>query len=643
MSRTTYQRHEELVTEPLPISLGGTAAKVASQALANLQLVNSDHIGQPNGITPLDADGKIPIQFLPPADVYGISVNGALTGFGGVTQTFKISDYDFDTVYTISCDSGTVSRTDDTITFTPANSNGLQTVTVNGNLYSVNVTKSMVMPPVILSPIDNAVDVTLTPQLVGDAPVVIGLPGNFIASHWEVSQSIDFTVNVLTFDVTTGDKRLCSITEALVLDTNYYVRVRYETDTLGLSEWSTVLSFHTVSSIYAPPSNEEVKLTLQNPIGSEILGWSVSIDNTGQRIIGSTSGFGVAIFVKNSNSWELERTIIQADVGSTSLTDFGTCVTISGDGLRIAFNDPQNNGGKAYIFLRTGTIWSLEAEVVGSDVGINDQFGAWSIMLTETGDRLIVGDYINDDKGAAYIFSRSGTVWTQEAKLSDVNGAAGDMFGSCVSIDSLGTRVIISSQRAENNGVLYAGAAYIFSRSGTVWTQEAKLSATDPISGDNFGVGAVISGDGTRIIVAAPYAAPDGINHTGKAYVYSRSGVTWSYEATLFNDDYLTVDPNQNGGFGDHQIGLNFDGTVAVIGCPCSTEGVNIEAGSAYVFTRVGVTWTQYIRFTASDQSTEEYFAEGVTISRDGTKIAIGSGGADIGGAMNAGAIYVYS
>jgi hypothetical protein len=320
MTRTTYQRHEELITDPLPIALGGTAAKTATEALDNLQLVNRNLIGQPNGVTPLDAEVKIPIQFLPPADVYGISVNGALTGFGGVTQTFKITDFDFDTVYTISCDAGTISRTNDTITFTPPNSTGLHSFTVNGVTYVLNVTASSIVKPIIITPSNNASDVSLTPLLVGNTPNTIGLQDTLHASHWEVCQNNDFTTDVLRFDITTDNKLICSITTDLVLNTVFYCRVRYEFETMGLSEWSDVLSFITITSI----NLSELQILSPGPNVPEFIqhaGTHVTISHDKQVIIlGSPEAeeilgdayFGrgsIHFFKRNGNSYEYQNTI----------------------------------------------------------------------------------------------------------------------------------------------------------------------------------------------------------------------------------------------------------------------------------------------------------------------------------------------
>ena len=123
--------------------------------------------------------------------------------------------------------------------------------------------------------------------------------------------------------------------------------------------------------------------------------------------------------------------------------------------------------------------------------------------------------------GKAYIFSRSGTSWTEEAILTASDKAASDQFGYSVSISSDGSRVVIGAHSADSNSIENAGKAYIFMRSGIVWTEEAILTASDAVTDDQFGCSVCISSDGSRVVIGALSADPNSLINAGKAYIFS--------------------------------------------------------------------------------------------------------------------------
>jgi hypothetical protein len=151
--------------------------------------------------------------------------------------------------------------------------------------------------------------------------------------------------------------------------------------------------------------------------------------------------------------------------------------------------------GSAYIFVRAGTTWTQQAKFIASDGAAGDFFG-YSVSIS--GDYAVIGAYVDDvgansNQGSAYVFMRSGTTWAQQAKLIASDGAAGDYFGSSVSIS--GDYVVIGA-RGDDIGANYdQGSAYVFVRSGTTWTQQAKLTTSDGAAGDQFGNSVSISGD----------------------------------------------------------------------------------------------------------------------------------------------------
>src|ERR1043166_9352940 len=185
-------------------------------------------------------------------------------------------------------------------------------------------------------------------------------------------------------------------------------------------------------------------------------------------------------------------------------------------------HDGLTNAGSAYIFVRSGSVWTQQMRLTALDAADGDYFGT-SVAIS--GDTVIVGANVDDnaggvDAGAAYIFVRTGTVWTQQTKLTASNAAIGDGFGYSVAID--GETAAVGAWLVDLPGQQDAGAAYIFVRSGTIWTQQARLTANDGAVSDNLGYSVALSGD--TIVAGAWLDDNAGGGDAGAAYVFVRSG-----------------------------------------------------------------------------------------------------------------------
>jgi hypothetical protein len=294
--------------------------------------------------------------------------------------------------------------------------------------------------------------------------------------------------------------------------------------------------------------------------------------------------------VSMTGDWIETQKLLASD-GSTN-DYFGTWVVVSGDTAIITAALDLDGRGSAYVFIRTGTTWTQQQKLLASDGAAYDQFNAPAL----DGDTAIIGAPLDDDKGidsgSAYVFTRSGTTWTQQAKLLASDGAADDIFGCTVSIS--GDTALIGALDGNGDG---PGSAYVFTRSGTTWTQQAKLLASDGTAGDYFGV-VSLSGD-TALIGA--YQDDDNGGESGSAYVFTRSGTTWTQQAKL-----LASDGAANDNFGESAV---LDGDTAIIGAPGHNHNGG-ESGSAYVFTRSGTTWTQQAELLASDGAANDRFSE---------------------------------
>jgi len=168
--------------------------------------------------------------------------------------------------------------------------------------------------------------------------------------------------------------------------------------------------------------------------------------------------------------------------------EFGISVSISGDYVIVGAQADDDNGdysGSAYVFKHTDTTWTQQAKLLASDGAAGDEFG-WSVSIS--GDYAIVGAQADDDNGSgsgsAYVFKRTGTNWAQEAKLLPSDGEAFEFFGRSVSIS--GDYVVVAAVSDDANGD-GSGSAYVFKRTDTTWTQQAKLLASDGAAGDWFG------------------------------------------------------------------------------------------------------------------------------------------------------------
>jgi len=216
------------------------------------------------------------------------------------------------------------------------------------------------------------------------------------------------------------------------------------------------------------------------------------------------------------------------------------------------------------------------------------------------------------------------TDWTLRAELTASDGAGGDYLGRSVSLD--GDTAVVGAAGSDVGGESQ-GAAYVFVRSGDTWTQQVKLVAPDGAPGDEFGFAAAISGD--TIVVGARFAAIDGIDGHGAAYVFVRSGDTWTEQAKLSADDGAAYD---EAGFS-----VAIDGDTVLVGAPFA----NASQGKAYAFTRTGTDWAYQATFVADDGAASDRF--GLALAVDGDIAIAGSPSAQIGANGYQGAAYVFA
>lgn len=272
----------------------------------------------------------------------------------------------------------------------------------------------------------------------------------------------------------------------------------------------------------------------------------------------------VYVYTRHGNSWQKQSKIVGP--ATTGYRSFGESVGVSRNVIVVGapFEATDGNStGAAYVYVRTGNKWNLQARLSPQDAATNQQFG--NSVAIEDG-AIVVGAFLDSatqrNAGAAYVFTRSGTTWSQRAKLTASDASPYAFFGSSVAISNL--NVIVGSPTVET--------AYVFAPGKNTWTQQALLTADDALEGDYSAFGASVSIDGNTVVVGA---ATEGMYavQAGAAYVYRRSGGKWSQQRKLSAADGVTGDE-----FG---TSVSLAGHVIAVGAPYHGDR---NQGVVYVF-----------------------------------------------------------
>ena len=417
---------------------------------------------------------------------------------------------------------------------------------------------------------------------------------------------------------------------------------------------------------------------------------------------GATWGSTVTQAVKLSHGAKLSSNVT---ISLDDRDYFGTGVSLSNDGMKLAVGaDFDDDGGsdRGAVYLYTvggsGATWGktvtqavklsgasilASTYVLPSTISLhdNDEFGS-SVSLSDDGTRLAVGARGDDhDKGAVYLFTvgGSGATWgsaiTQTKKLS--HGAKlssgtisldnWDIFGTSVSLSGDGTKLAVGASR-DDDGANYhgadRGAVYLYTIGGVAWgskvTQKVKLShghaGISLEDEDEFGTGVSLSRDGTKLAVGTPYDGDGGWNR-GAVYLYTvgGSGATWGRtvtQAVKLSNSHSGISLDNNDRFG-WSVSLSNDGTKLAVGTEQDDDG-GWNRGAVYLYTVGGSTWgrtvKQAVKLSHGATLTSgtislgngDYFGSGVSLSGDGSKLAVGALGSDGGGHWR-GAVYLYT
>ncbi|WP_084419536.1 FG-GAP repeat protein [Photobacterium sp. J15] len=408
-----------------------------------------------------------------------------------------------------------------------------------------------------------------------------------------------------------------------------------------------------------------------------------------------------------SNRLTLSRSSLIAATGylKASNTDaedhFGYAVSLSADGNTLAVSAPhedsnsqgingyQDNGnaysaltlentGAVYVFTRSNGVWTQDAYIKPSYFGDAQLFG-YALSLSADGQTLAVSAFNEDsdakgidgeqenfnarESGAVYVFTKGTTesrhrytkspsLWRQQAYIKASNTDRGDHFGTSLSLSGDGKTLAVGARNEDssdggingdqdNNRALGSGAVYVFTYNGMNWAQQAYIKANKPHGNDAFGISTSLSFDGNTLAVGAngDDSSADGINNTSRFYTDQRSGAVYVFIRTDDQWNQQAYIKSSFSNYGDEfgtSVSLNADGNTLAVGAPSqdsATKGINPvewpfdadDSGAVYVFTRTLGEWSQQAFIKASNTNSFDEFGSSISLSQDGNTLAVGA------------------
>ena len=394
---------------------------------------------------------------------------------------------------------------------------------------------------------------------------------------------------------------------------------------------------------------QQAYIKASNPDEEDQFGWSVAISgdtlvvgalnesssatgvNGNQSLNNSLSAGAAYVFIRNGTNWNQQAYLKASNTGAGDL--FGYSVAIDGETIVVGspyegsaatgidgnqFDNSALYSGAAYVFTRSGTVWTQQAYLKASNTGTNDTFGAAVAISSNTvavaaiiegsSSAGINGNQLDNSipgAGAVYVYTRSGTFWSQQAYIKASNPNADDVFGFGLALD--GNTLAVGAFHEDSgsagvngnqvdNTLTNSGAAYVFVRNGTTWSQQAYLKASNPHADDIFGLSLAVQGDNLVVSSWNEPSSATGINGSqtnsaapgsGAAYLFRRSGTNWNQSAYI-----KASNTGSNDAF---STDVAMSGDTLVIGAEneaSNATGINGSqsdnsasgAGAAYVF-----------------------------------------------------------
>jgi hypothetical protein len=458
-------------------------------------------------------------------------------------------------------------------------------------------------------------------------------------------------------------------------------------------------------AVYGKASNSASSFGVRVAISGDTLAVGAPGESSGatgvngnQSDTSAPASGAVYVFKRTGGTW-MQQAYIKAS-NTQAGDDFGASVAVDGDTLTVGAphedssatsingNQADNSmmdAGAVYVFQRSGTAWVQQAYIKPLDTEAGDEFGG-SIALS--GGTLAVGAVgeassatgIDGDatssgayhSGAVYVFQRFSTTWGQQAYIKASNSRAGTYFGDKVALfeDTLAASAPYEASSATGvNGdqtfqnTSNAGAVYVFQRTGTAWSQQAYVKASNTQANQFFGVSVAISGNTLAIGAMGESSSATGVNGNqtdtsayaaGAAYVFERTGATWAQQAYVKasnteRNDYFGASITL---FGEIlAVGANQESSNATGVGGSQTNNTANQSGAVYVFRRTDGTWVQQAYVKASNTNVGDLFGYSVALCENtlvagavreqSSATGIDGNQAD-NSVLNSGAVYVF-
>jgi hypothetical protein len=403
---------------------------------------------------------------------------------------------------------------------------------------------------------------------------------------------------------------------------------RVLSSSLQVTAGRIVLEFADAAAVY--PIHVDPMIQMGNKLfandetgGGGQFGVSVSLSADGNTaLVGGNADNSYAgaawVFTRSGTTWNQQGPKLTG-AGETAGGQFGFSVALSADGNTALIGGFADNSyaGAAWVFTRSGTSWSQQGgKLTGAGESSVGEFGG-SVALSADGNTALIGGWHDSSSaGAAWVFTRNGASWSQQgnklaATATDETGTGN--FGHSVALSADGNTALIGGWN-DNSG---AGAAWVLTRIGATWSQQGpKLTGAGETSGGQFGYSVALSADGNTALIGGWRDS----SNTGAAWVFTRSATVWGQQGPKLT----ATDETGTGNFGG-SVALSADGNTALI----SGDSDNQSVGAAWVFTRTGTTWNQNgSRLTGIGENGNGEFGYSAALSGDGNTAVIG-GAAD--------------
>jgi FG-GAP repeat len=322
--------------------------------------------------------------------------------------------------------------------------------------------------------------------------------------------------------------------------------------------------------------------------------------------------------------WALQARLQPNDLAADD--EFGRAVAINGDTALVSANSsfpPGTRQGAVYVFVRSALGWNQQAKLRASD---GTSFAFFGSALALTGNTALIAkrnaSTLND--GGAYVFERSGGLWSEQVKLRANDQTALDGFGAAIALEA--DAIVVSAPRAEIAAASSAGAIYVYAKVGGLWQQQTKLVANDPSASALLGQALALSGN-TILAGTGPISR--------SAYLFTGAGNSWSQQAKLLT-------PNPTNSLDDFGSAVALLGDTAIVGAPFhDLVSSGTFAGAVLVYARTAGTWAPVRKLTFPGAAS--YFGNAVAISEADLIVGAYNATNPSTGNANVGAAFVYA